>query len=119
MRIATWNVNSIRVRLETVLEWMARARPDVLCLQEIKVADAEFPASAFSQLGYRVAVSGEKTYNGVAILSRDDLGSILAGFPDYEAAGQKRLIAATVGGVRIVNAYIPNGSQPDSPKFAY
>ena len=119
VRIATWNVNSIRVRLETVLEWMARARPDVLCLQEIKTADADFPASAFSQVGYRAAVSGEKTYNGVAILSRHDLGSILAGFPDYAAAGQRRLIAATVGGLRIVNAYIPNGFQPDSPKFAY
>jgi exodeoxyribonuclease-3 len=119
MKIATWNVNSIRARLETVRDWMVRARPDVLCLQEIKVTDADFPASAFEELGYRVAVSGEKTYNGVAILSRHDLTSVLVGFPDYAAAGQKRLIAADVGGLRIVNAYIPNGFQPDSPKFVY
>jgi exodeoxyribonuclease-3 len=119
MRIATWNVNSIRARLETVLGWMAKARPDVLCLQEIKVTDVDFPISAFAELGYHVAVSGEKTYNGVAILSRHHFSSILAGFPDYAAAGQRRLIAATVGGLRIVNAYIPNGFQPDSPKFAY
>jgi exodeoxyribonuclease-3 len=119
MKIATWNVNSIRVRLETVRDWMAQVRPDVLCLQEIKVTDAGFPASAFEELGYRAAVSGEKTYNGVAIVARKEITSVLIGFPDYDAAGQRRLIAATVGGIRVVNTYIPNGYQPDSPKFAY
>jgi exodeoxyribonuclease-3 len=119
MRIATWNVNSIRVRLETVRDWMAKVRPDVLCLQEIKVTDAQFPASAFEELGCQIAVSGEKTYNGVAIISRKEISSVRIGFPDYDAGGQRRLIAATVGGIRIVNAYIPNGYQPDSPKFAY
>jgi len=119
MKIATWNVNSIRVRLETVRDWMARLRPDVLCLQEIKATDDQFPASAFEELGYQVAVSGEKTYNGVAIVARSELSSVLIGFPDYDAAGQRRIIAATVGRIRVVNAYIPNGYQPDSLKFAY
>jgi exodeoxyribonuclease-3 len=119
MKIATWNVNSIRVRLQAVLDWMAQARPDVLCLQEIKVTDELFPASAFEDLGYHVAVSGQKTYNGVAIISRFKVTEVLAGFPDYDAAGQKRLIAATIGQVRVVNVYVPNGSAPDSPKFVY
>lgn len=119
MKVATWNVNSIRTRVDTVLEWMGHARPDVLCLQEIKVTDEQFPASAFEALGYQVAVSGQKTYDGVAIVSRTGLGDVLAGFPDYEAEGQKRLIAATAGGVRIINAYVPHGSAPGSLKFAY
>ena len=119
MKIATWNVNSIRVRLEAVLDWMDQAQPDVLCLQEIKVTDELFPAASFETLGYRLAVSGQKTYNGVAIVSKHDMTEVLTGFPDYEAEGQKRLVAATIGGVRVVNVYVPNGSAPDSPKFAY
>jgi exodeoxyribonuclease-3 len=119
MKIATWNVNSIRVRLEAVLNWIEKEQPDVLCLQEIKVTDELFPAEPFEALGYQVAVSGQKTYNGVAILSRYEVTEVLAGFPDYDAEGQKRLIAATVGRVRVVNVYVPNGSAPDSPKFIY
>jgi exodeoxyribonuclease-3 len=119
MKIATWNVNSIRVRLEAVLNWIDQEQPDVLCLQEIKVTDELFPAEPFEALGYQLAVSGQKTYNGVAILSRHDIIQILAGFPDYDAEGQKRLIAATIGQVRVVNVYVPNGSAPDSPKFIY
>ena len=119
MKIVTWNVNSIRVRLQAVMNWIDQEQPDVLCLQEIKVTDELFPAEPFEALGYQVAVSGQKTYNGVAILSRYDATEVLAGFPDYDAEGQKRLIAATVGQVRVVNVYVPNGSAPDSPKFTY
>ena len=119
MKIATWNVNSIRVRLPTVLDWIDQEQPDVLCLQEIKVASELFPSKPFEALGYQLAVSGQKTYNGVAILSRYDVTEVLHGFPDYDAEGQKRLIAATVGPVRVVIVYVPNGSAPDSPKFTY
>jgi exodeoxyribonuclease-3 len=119
MKIATWNVNSVRVRLQTVLDWMDQAQPDVLCLQEIKVTDELFPVAAFEAVGYHVAVSGQKTYNGVAIVSKSELTEVMPGFPDYDAEGQKRLIAATLGQVRLVNVYIPNGAAPDSPKFAY
>jgi len=119
MKIATWNVNSIRVRLQTVLDWMANAQPHVLCLQEIKVTDDLFPVASFEDLGYHVAVSGQKTYNGVAIVSKHELTEVLVGFPNYDAEDQKRLIAATIGSLRLVNVYIPNGAAPDSPKFAY
>jgi exodeoxyribonuclease-3 len=119
VKVATWNVNSIRTRLPTVTDWLIQAGADVVCLQEIKVITEEFPTGALEALGYQVAVSGQKTYNGVAIASRWDLHDIRAGFPHYEARGEKRLISATVGGVRIVNVYIPNGSAPDSPKFGY
>ena len=92
MKIATWNVNSIRVRLEAVLNWMDQAQPDVLCLQEIKVTDELFPAASFVRLwATDVAVSGQKTYNGVAIVSKHDMTEVLTGFPDYEAEGQKAI----------------------------
>jgi exodeoxyribonuclease-3 len=119
MKIATWNVNSIRVRLEAVLNWMRQAQPDVLCLQEIKVTDELFPVDSFVAPGYQVVVSGQKTYNGVAIISNCEMTEVQTEFPDYDAEGQKRFIAATIGGVKVVNVYIPNGSAPDSPKFAY
>ena len=119
MKIATWNVNSIRVRLQQVLDWLALEQPEILCLQEIKITNELFPVDPFEALGYQVMVSGQKTYNGVAILSRYDSTEVLEGFPDYDAQGQKRLIAATVGKIRVVNVYVPNGSAPDSPKFTY
>jgi len=119
MKIATWNVNSIRVRLQTVLDWMDQAQPDVLCLQEIKVADELFPAASFEALGYHVAVSGQKTYNGVAILSKTKMTDVWAAFPNYDAQGQKRLVAATIEQIRLVNVYVPQGAAPDSPKFVY
>ncbi len=119
MKIATWNVNSVRVRLQTVLDWMDRAQPDVLCLQEIKVTDEYFPAAAFEALGYHVAVSGQKTYNGVAIISKCSMTEVLTGFPDYDQREQKRLICATIRQVRLINAYVPHGSGPDTPKFFY
>lgn len=119
MKIATWNVNSIRARLPTVLDWIDEEQPDILCLQEIKVTDDVFPFDAFGSLGYQVAVSGQKTYNGVAIVSKYEMTKVETEFPDYDAEGQKRFISAKIAGMRVINVYIPNGSAPDSPKFVY
>ena len=101
------------------MDWMGQTQPDVLCLQEIKVTNELFPVDAFEALGYQVAVSGQKTYNGVAIISKYEMIEVETEFQDYDAEGQKRFIAATTGGVRVVNLYVPNGSAPDSPKFVY
>ena len=119
MKIATWNVNSIRVRLQAVLDWMDQARPDVLCLQETKVTDDLFPTASFRALDYHVTVSGQKTYNGVAIVSKHNMTEVFAEFPDHEAQEQKRFVAATIKQVRLINVYVPHGSNPGSPKFAY
>ena len=120
MRIATWNVNSIRVREEAVAAWLAKWAPDVLCLQEIKVEAPAFPAARFEALGYRCAVSGQKTYNGVAILSKAEPTNVVPGFADgAEEDPQRRLLRATVGGVRVVDAYCPNGEEVGSDKYAY
>jgi exodeoxyribonuclease III len=127
MRIATWNVNSIRMRLEQVTNWLQRERPDVLCLQETKVEDGSFPTAAFTALGYAVAISGQKAYNGVAILSllpleqvRIGYGALLPDDPEAVALDeQKRVISALVDGVRILNLYVPNGSGLKSEKYAY
>lgn len=127
MRIATWNVNSIRMRLEQVTAWLQRERPDVLCLQETKVEDGKFPTEAFTALGYAVVISGQKAYNGVAILSLLPLEQVCVGFeallpgdPEAVALGeQKRVISALVDGVRILNLYVPNGSALTSEKYAY
>ena len=97
MKLATWNVNSIRVRLPQLLDWLAGAKPDVLCLQELKTEDAKFPRAELEAAGYACAVSGQKTYNGVAILSRRSLGDVVEGIPGF-ADEQKRVIAATVHG---------------------
>ncbi len=118
MKIATWNVNSLKVRLPQVLEWLSAQRPDVLCLQELKMEDKAFPAEELRQAGYHATFSGQKTYNGVAILSLQPPQSPLAGIPRFDDP-QKRLIAATVDGVRIVSAYFPNGQAVGSDKFAY
>jgi exodeoxyribonuclease-3 len=118
MRIASWNVNSLKVRLPHVLDWLARMRPDALCLQELKLEDKNFPAEALSAAGFHSAFSGQKTYNGVAILSRTPPDQVTHGIPEF-ADEQKRVIAATVGGVRLVCAYFPNGQSPDSDKFQY
>ena len=127
MRIASWNVNSVRTRLEQVLAWLEQERPEVLCLQETKVTDELFPQAAFEQLGYRTAISGQKAYNGVAILSRLPLDDVQIGFDallsdDPEAPGlseQKRVISALIDGVRVLNLYVPNGSSLKSEKYAY
>lgn len=118
MKVASWNVNSLRVRLPQVLEWLRLNQPDVLCLQETKVVDDDFPLAACRDAGYHAAYAGQKTYNGVAILSRAPMTAIVDAFPDY-ADVQKRLLAVTVGGVRVFNVYVPNGQEVGSDKYAY
>lgn len=119
MQIATWNVNSIRARKERVLAWLTAQRPDVLCLQETKVADEAFPYADFAALGYQVAVAGQRTYNGVAILSRTPPQDIVRRFDDGEDEPDARFLAATIGRVRVVCVYVPNGQVVGSEKFAY
>ncbi len=119
MKITTWNVNSLRTRPNRLRQFLETEAPDVLCLQETKVEDASFPRETFDELGYQVEFFGEKTYNGVAIAARQSIESVQRAFPTDETDCQRRLIAATVGGVRVVNVYVPNGSSVDSPKFAF
>lgn len=119
MKIATWNVNSIRSRQERAVAWLEAHRPDVLCLQEIKVVDEIFPADTFEALGYHCAVFGQKTYNGVALLSREPAADVVRGFPGDGPDAQSRLIAGTFSGVRVVNVYVPNGQSVESEKFPY
>jgi exodeoxyribonuclease-3 len=117
--IATWNVNSLRVRLPQLAEWVTDAKPDVLALQETKLPDADFPARDLEALGYRSVFSGQRTYNGVAILSRREIvpaGIVeVPGFPDE----QRRVLVADTAGLRVVNLYVPNGQSPDSDKYRY
>lgn len=120
MKLATWNVNSLKVRLPHVLDWLAANQPDALCLQELKLEDKAFPLAELEAAGYQAVFSGQKTYNGVAILARlpiDEAGVVrnIPGFDDE----QKRLIAATLGGVRLVCGYFPNGQAVGSDKFDY
>lgn len=117
--VATWNVNSIRMRLTHIADWLKANRPDVLCLQETKVQDADFPHEPFEDLGYVSSVYGQKSYNGVAILSYEDQHDVRRGFPDDGDDAQRRLIAATISGVRVISVYIPNGEGLKSPKFTY
>jgi exodeoxyribonuclease-3 len=117
VKIATWNVNSIRARHDAVLDWVSRVEPDVLCMQETKVVDDDFPNEELLRLGYAVAMTGRKTYNGVAIASRLPLSDVAIGLHDDAESGESRLIRATVGGVRVYSAYIPNGKSPDNPSF--
>ncbi len=118
MKVATFNVNSIRVRLQSVLTWLEKESPDVLCLQETKVIDSDFPAQAFHDMDYSPVFRGEKTYNGVALLTRLPVERAQIGFTDDEAEGT-RLITAVIQGVPIVNTYIPQGYEPQSEKFRY
>jgi len=118
VRIATWNVNSLRVRLPHLLDWLRDARPDVACLQETKTEDANFPAAELRAAGYESVFSGQKTYNGVAILSRTPIADVAHGIPDF-ADDLKRCIHATINGVRIVCLYAPNGEAPGTDKYAY
>lgn len=130
MKVATWNVNSIRSRLEQVVNWLEQKEVDVLCLQETKVVDAEFPRSQIEQLGYHIYVSGQKSYNGVAILSRKPLQDVSTGFTpilshNIEASRlasldeQKRVITGVIDNIRIVNLYVPNGASVGSEKYEY
>ncbi|QMT40277.1 exodeoxyribonuclease III [Neisseria shayeganii] len=119
MKIATWNVNSLNVRLPQVSNWLIEHRPDILCLQELKLEQDKFPLAAFELLGYRAVWSGQKTYNGVAILSRSEAADVHTGLPDLPDDPQRRVIAATIDGVRVINVYCVNGEAVGSEKFAY
>lgn len=119
MRVVSWNVNSVRARLERLLAFLAREAPDVVCLQELKVPDAEFPHEAVRAAGYHAAIHGQPTYNGVAILARVEPADVQVTLGDGDADPQARLIAATVDGVRIASAYVPNGQVVGSEKWAY
>jgi len=118
MKIATWNVNSLNVRLQHVLEWLDAVSPDILVLQEIKQITEAFDADAFRSLGYESIASGQKTYNGVAVISRSQAQDPVTDFPGFEDP-QRRILASTIGGTRVVNLYIPNGSSVGSDKYEY
>jgi exodeoxyribonuclease-3 len=118
LRLATWNVNSLKVRLPHLLDWLSAARPDVVCLQETKTEDANFPAAELARAGYQAVYCGQKAYNGVAILSRGPITDVAHGIPDF-ADDPKRTIAATVGDIRVVCLYAPNGEAPGTEKYAY
>ncbi|MGE5658085.1 MAG: exodeoxyribonuclease III [Actinomycetota bacterium] len=126
MKIATWNVNSIRTRLEQVTDWLQTNSIEVLCLQETKVIDQDFPQQPFTELGYQCYISGQKSYNGVAILSRLPVTDISVGFTPILGAeqvgnldDQKRLITGVIGEIRIISAYVPNGAEVGSDKYSY
>ncbi|MDR1310446.1 MAG: exodeoxyribonuclease III [Burkholderiaceae bacterium] len=118
MKIATWNVNSIRTRLSHVLRWLDTSQVDVLCLQETKILDAQFPRAVFEEAGYLSAYSGQKMYNGVAILSRHPMLEVTSDNPFFPDE-QRRILAATVAGIRLVCVYVPNGQSLESDKYAY
>jgi exodeoxyribonuclease-3 len=119
MKLATWNVNSVRAREERLLRWLASARPDVVCLQELKVTDEAFPAETLRGAGYEAAVHGQKTYNGVGVLARRVPGDAERGFADGGDDSAARLIAVRLGPVHVVSAYVPNGGAVGSDKWAY
>lgn len=119
MKIATWNVNSINIRLEQLLDWLSSTGTDVVCLQETKCVDDNFPFQALNEAGYQTAFFGQKSYNGVAILSKHEIENVQKGFGDDDDESPKRLIAADIKGVRIVNTYIPNGTELWTDKFTF
>jgi exodeoxyribonuclease-3 len=118
MKIATWNINSLRVRLPHVQRWLEQTNVDVLAVQEIKMENSNFPQDAFTQLGYHCQVNGQKTYNGVAIISRFAIEAVEMALPNF-LDEQRRVIAATINNIRIINLYVPNGEAVDSPKYHY
>jgi len=119
MKVATWNVNSINIRHDQMLGWLAETGTDVLCLQETKCVDENFPYGPINDAGYQVAFFGQKSYNGVAILSKHEIEDVQKGFHDDDEESPKRLIAATINGIRIVNTYIPNGTELWTDKFTF
>ena len=123
MKIATWNVNSIKARLKNATDWIADAKPDVLCMQEIKCIAENFPSEAFEDLGYNVAVHGQKTYNGVALLSRFPIEDVTCGLPGDDDDEQARYLEAVIAGdgapMRIASIYLPNGNPAPGPKYDY
>ncbi len=118
MKIATWNVNSLRVRLPHVLQWLEAAQPDVLAIQETKTVDTQFPLAELEAAGYNAVFAGQKTYNGVAILSKSLATDVVTDIPDLDDP-QRRILAATIDGVRVVNLYVVNGAEVGSDKYAY
>ncbi|MCK4291810.1 MAG: exodeoxyribonuclease III [Planctomycetes bacterium] len=118
MKVASFNVNSLRVRLPVVVGWLVESQADVLALQETKVQDADFPAEAFDEIGYKYAFCGQKSYNGVAIFSKSEIKNAASGF-DEEPRDEARLIRAEVDGITVVNTYVPQGYLPESQKFDY
>jgi exodeoxyribonuclease-3 len=118
LKLASWNVNSLKVRLPQVLQWLDAAQPDVVGLQETKLTDDNFPEAALREAGYHVAYSGQKTYNGVAVLARSELADVVTDIPGLQDP-QRRVLAATVGGLRFINLYVPNGQAVGSDKYAY
>ncbi|MCC9000285.1 MAG: exodeoxyribonuclease III [Candidatus Contendobacter sp.] len=118
MKIATWNVNSLKVRLPQVLDWLREWRPDILALQETKLTDPDFPTLDIANLGYQAVFAGQKTYNGVAILSRLPASEIVTDLPGMDDP-QRRVLGATIGGMRVINLYVPNGQAVGSDKYAY
>jgi exodeoxyribonuclease-3 len=116
--IATWNVNSLRVRSEQLHDWLSAHGPDVIALQETKIQDPDFPQAQFTAAGYHSVFSGQKTYNGVALLSRQPMTDVVRDIPDFDDP-PRRVLAATIGDFRVINLYVPNGQAPGSEKFAY
>jgi len=119
LKIVTWNVNSIRARHDRVLNWLQANEPDIICLQELKCTEADFPFDEVSSLGYIATVHGQKTYNGVAILSFDEPSEVIVGLGDDEDDPQARLVSAVIEGIRTVCVYVPNGGEMGSDKWAY
>jgi len=118
MKIATWNINSLNVRLPQVLAWLAAEQPDVLALQETKLVDEKFPRAEIEAAGYRPVYAGQKTYNGVALLSRQPAQDVATGIPGFDDV-QKRVLAATIDGIRVIDLYVPNGESVESDKYRY
>ena len=117
-KLASWNVNSLTVRLDQVIAWLEKTKTDVIALQETKLVDERFPAAVLEDLGYHVCYSGQKTYNGVAIISREPLTDVMMDIPGFQDP-QRRVIAATVRGIRLINLYIPNGAAVGTDKYEY
>ena len=117
-KIATWNVNSLKVRLPHVLQWLETERPDVLALQETKTVDENFPIDAIKEAGYHVSYTGQKTYNGVTTISRSPIDTIARRLPDYDDE-QRRVLAVNTANITVLNLYVPNGSEVNSDKYRY
>ncbi|WP_058535813.1 exodeoxyribonuclease III [Legionella saoudiensis] len=118
LKLASWNVNSLKIRLDQVLTWLSSSQVDVLAIQETKLIDENFPQSSFTEMGYHVVYSGQKTYNGVAIISRYPISDVITDIPDLDDP-QRRILAVTVAGLRLINLYVPNGSELTSDKYEY
>lgn len=119
MKLATWNVNSVRVREKRLVDWLAKASPDIVCLQETKTEDPGFPSDAITRAGYTSVLHGQKSYNGVALLSKHPISEVTRGFGDGEPEDEARVIAGTIAGIRVIDVYVPNGQELGSEKYVY